>query len=213
MKKMGIILIAILILVGCQSGPDKRTTIGAGAGAAIGAGLGAIIGHQSGNKHKGALVGATFGGLLGGGIGYHLDKQAKELAQIAETKRTEKGIITKLKGDILFDSGRAELKANATLKIDQIAQILVKYPEDRVKVVGHTDSQGSDEFNANLSRKRAQAVFSRLLKNGVPSQALQVKGMGEIQPIASNATIQGRSLNRRVELEISIDEEAFKKRN
>ncbi|MGH1468083.1 MAG: OmpA family protein [Bdellovibrionales bacterium] len=213
MKRIMIILVSTLILAGCQSGAGKRTAIGAGAGAAIGAGLGAIIGHQSGNRDKGALVGAAFGGLLGGGIGHHLDKQAKELAEIAETKRTENGIITKLKGDILFDSGKSNLKPDAAAKIDQIAQILVKYPEDRIKVVGHTDSQGSDELNASLSRRRADAVFSRLARNGIPSQSLQTEGMGEMQPIASNSTRGGRSLNRRVELEISIDEEAFKQKN
>ncbi len=212
MKRVVTILVSILMLAGCQSGAGKRTAIGAGAGAAIGAGLGAIIGHQSGNRDKGALVGAAFGGLLGGGIGHHLDKQAKELAEIAETKRTERGIITKLKGDILFDSGKSDLKPDAATKIDQIAQILVKYPEDRIRVIGHTDSQGSDESNAGLSRRRAEAVFSRLARNGIPSQFLQTEGMGEMQPIASNSTKGGRSLNRRVELEISIDEEAFKQR-
>lgn len=213
MKRIPIVLVSFLILTGCQSGAGKRTAIGAGAGAVIGAGLGAIIGHQSGNRDKGALVGAALGGIVGGGIGHHLDKQAKELAEIAETKRTERGIITKLKGDILFDSGRSNLKPDAASKIDQIAQILVKYPEDRIKVVGHTDSQGSDELNAGLSRKRAEAVFSRLARNGIPAQFLRTEGMGETQPIASNSTSGGRSLNRRVELEITIDEVAFSKRN
>ncbi len=211
MKRIGLILVSIFMAAGCQSGAGKKTAYGAGAGALLGAGLGAVIGHQSGNRDKGALVGAALGGLVGGGIGHRLDKQAQELAQIAETKRTERGIITKLKGDILFDSGKANLKPEAASKIDQIAQILVKYPEDRVNIVGHTDSQGSDELNASLSRKRALAVRQRLAANGVPNQFLETEGMGEMQPVASNSTKSGRALNRRVELEISIDEEAYKK--
>jgi outer membrane protein OmpA-like peptidoglycan-associated protein len=212
MNKLTIAALALAMLTSCSSG-NKKTGMGAGIGAAVGAGLGAVIGHQSGNRDKGLLVGAAVGGLLGGGVGNYLDKQAKELAQVAETKRTEQGIITKLKGDILFDSGKSNLKPAAVAKIDEIAQILVKYPEDRIKVVGHTDSQGSDELNASLSMRRANAVYDRLAKNGIPSQYIQSEGMGKMRPIASNSNPGGRALNRRVELEISIDEEAYKKRN
>jgi len=212
MKKITLAILSVLMLASCQS-DNKKTGMGAGIGAAVGAGLGAVIGHQSGNRDKGLLVGAAVGGLLGGGIGNYLDKQAKELAKVAETKRTEQGIITKLKGDILFDSGKSYLKPAAAAKIDEIAKILVKYPEDRIKVVGHTDAQGSDELNASLSMRRANAVYDRLAKNGIPGQYIQSEGMGEMRPIASNSNANGRALNRRVELEISIDKEAFKKRN
>ncbi len=198
MRRAGMAFVGTLILLGCQSVVDKGIVMETDAN------LGAAMGHET--EDEGALYGVE----AVNSMGHYLDKQAKELAQIAETKRTEKGIITKLKGDVLFDSGKAKLKLNAALKIDQIAQILVKYPEDKIKVVGHMDSKGSDEFNANLSRKRAEAVFNRLLKNGISPQTLQVKGMGKMQPIASNSTSQGRSLNRRVELEISVDEGVFK---
>ncbi|UCF86120.1 MAG: hypothetical protein JSV50_10965, partial [Desulfobacteraceae bacterium] len=95
MKRTLAVVVCALVLVtmGCTA-PGKRTAIGAGTGAAVGAGVGAIIGHQSGEKGKGAAVGAVVGSLLGGGIGNYLDKQAKELEQIAETKRTEDSIIT-----------------------------------------------------------------------------------------------------------------------
>lgn len=212
MKIFTLVTLSFLMLTGCQTAPGKKTGVGAGIGVAVGAGLGAIIGHQSGKKGEGALIGAAVGGLLGGGIGNYLDKQAKELAEIAETKRTEQGIITKLKGDILFDSGKADLKPDAAAKIDQIAKIIAKYPEDRVKVVGHTDSQGSDQLNASLSMKRANAVYTRLAQGGVPSQHIRPEGLGEMRPIASNSNAGGRALNRRVELEISIDQEAYKKR-
>lgn len=213
MKRLGIIVVSLLMAAGCQSGAGKKTAYGAGIGAGAGALLGAVIGHQSGNRDKGALVGAALGGLVGGGIGHRLDKQAQELARIAETRRTERGIITKLKGDILFDSGKSNLKPAAAAKIDQLAAILVKYPEDRINVVGHTDSQGSNELNASLSKKRASAVLNRLNQRGIPSQHLQTEGMGEMQPIASNSSNSGRAMNRRVELEISIDEAAYNKQN
>ena len=215
-KKSLIILSVALTLIfslsGCETSPGKRTAVGAGVGAAAGAGLGAIIGHQSGKKGEGALVGAALGGLLGGGIGNYLDKQAKELAEIAETRRTDNGIITKLKGDILFDSGKSYLRPEASSKIEQIGQIIAKYPEDRVTVIGHTDSQGSNELNANLSTKRAQAVYNKLVSAGVPAIYVEAQGMGEMRPVASNATAIGRAKNRRVELEIRIDEKAFKKK-
>lgn len=213
MKKIIAIFFCLFVLFGCANSENRRTGIGAGVGAAVGAGLGAIIGHQSGNRDKGALVGAALGGMIGGGVGAYLDQQAKELAAIAETRRTEHGIITKLKGDILFDTNKSALKGNAKGKIDQIAAIIVKYPEDRVRVVGHTDGTGEAEYNANLSVKRAEAVYQRLVARGIPAEFVEASGMGETQPVASNATNQGRSLNRRVELEISVDEEAYKQKN
>src|SRR5689334_10797084 len=99
-KSLAIIALTITALAGCTT-PGKDTAIGAGAGAAAGAGLGAIIGNQSGHAGSGALIGAAAGAVLGGAVGNHMDKQAKELAQIAETRRTDQGIITKMKGDIL----------------------------------------------------------------------------------------------------------------
>lgn len=202
----------IFLTGGCQTAPGKRTGIGAGVGAAAGAGLGAIIGHQSGKKGEGALIGAALGGLIGGGVGNYLDKQAKELAEIAETRRTDKGIITRLKGDILFDTGKSYLKPEAAANIEEIGRIIAKYPEDRVTVIGHTDSQGSNELNANLSKQRARVVYNKLVSSGVPAIHIEAQGMGEMRPVASNATAIGRAKNRRVELEIRIDEEAFKKK-
>ena len=102
MKKLILLLSSLTFcLLGCESA-GKKTAIGAGVGAAAGAAAGAIIGHQMGKRGKGAAIGAALGGGIGAAYGYELDKQAKELEKIAETKRTENGIITKLKGDILF---------------------------------------------------------------------------------------------------------------
>lgn len=210
--KLSVAIVCSLALTSCATGDRQNTAKGAGIGAVAGAGIGAIIGHQSGNKGKGALLGAAIGGMLGAGVGDYLDKQARELAEIAETKRTENGIITNLKGDILFASGKYSLKPKAQTNIIKIGQIISKYPEDRLRVIGHTDAQGSNESNAKLSKDRARMVFNQLVQSGVPAKHIQIEGMGEMRPIASNATSEGRAKNRRVEIEITVDEEALKKK-
>jgi len=210
--KLTTIAFCVIAMTSCASSGKQNTAKGAGIGVAVGAGLGAIIGHQSGNRDKGALLGATLGGLVGAGVGDYLDKQARELAEVAETKRTENGIITNLKGDILFDSGKYNLKPGAQTNIIKIGKIIAKYPEDRIRVIGHTDAQGANEMNAKLSTDRARMVYNQLVQSGVPAKHIQIEGMGEMRPISSNATPEGRSRNRRVELEITVDEEALKKK-
>lgn len=199
------ILAFTVALTGCSS-PGKKTAIGAGAGAAAGAALGAIIGHQTGNRGTGALIGGALGASVGGLVGNRLDKQAKELEQIAETKRTEQGILTKLKSDILFDTGKSDLKPAAIQNITKMASILKKYPENVLMIRGYTDSTGSAAVNKALSEKRASAVKSQLVAHGVPADTVSVEGMGPASPVAPNTTAAGRSQNRRVEIEISVDE-------
>ena len=207
MKKVFLLLALVCFFAtGCTT-PGKKTAYGTGIGAAAGAGLGAIIGSASGNAGKGALIGAAAGALLGGTIGNRLDKQAQELAQIAETQRTERGILVSLKGDILFDSGKANLKPESADRINKIGKIIAKYPEDRVVVVGHTDNVGSNTTNQQLSENRAKAVKVHLLTQGVPEKNITTIGMGESQPFASNAAQEGRAQNRRVELKITMLEE------
>ena len=206
MKKL--ILVTSLTLVfsvfgsGCAS-PGKRTAIGAGAGAAIGGLAGAIIGHQSGQGDKGALIGAALGGTLGGVVGNRMDKQAQDLEKIAETRRTDDGLVTKLKSDILFDSGKAALKK--TDDISEMGAILKKYPEDVLVVKGYTDSTGSAKVNNPLSEKRAAAVKGQLVAAGVPAGSISVVGMGDANAIGDNKTPAGRAQNRRVEIEVTAD--------
>jgi outer membrane protein OmpA-like peptidoglycan-associated protein len=206
MKKWMILtMLGSILISGCTT-PGKRTAIGTGVGAAAGAGVGAAIGSASGKAKEGAIIGAVSGAIIGGAIGNRLDKQAKELAQIAETRRTEEGILVSLKGDILFDTGKANLKPDASERVNKIAEILAKYPEDRIVVIGHTDNVGNNEINQRLSENRANAVKVALLSQGVPAENITVVGMGKSQPIASNNTPEGRAKNRRVELNITIPE-------
>ncbi len=149
---------AVLLFAGCQTA-GKRTAIGGVGGAAAGAGIGALIGGG-----KGALIGAGVGALAGGSVGLYLDKQKKELEAVAETKRTENGLLVQMKGDILFDTGSAALKPEAITQLSQVGDILAKYGDDRVRIEGHTDSVGTTSSNEALSLRRADAVKTVLAR-------------------------------------------------
>jgi outer membrane protein OmpA-like peptidoglycan-associated protein len=192
-------------LAGCESA-GKKTAVGTGIGVAAGAAVGAIIGHQSGNRGKGAAIGAALGGALGGTVGLRMDKQAKELEKIAETRRTDQGLITKLKSDILFDSGKSQLKPAATGNLGEMAAIMRKYPENVLTIKGYTDATGSAATNRRLSEERAQAVKNQLVAGGIPANTISVVGMGPESPVGDNKSPQGRAQNRRVEVEVTVDE-------
>ncbi len=201
MKKIVILFSALVLVLTSCSSENKRTYAGAGIGAAAGAGLGALIG-----KGKGAAIGAALGAGIGGYVGHRMDKQAKELEQIAETKRTEQGLVTKLKSDILFDSGKSDLKEGAKTNLQQMATIMKKYPENVLTIKGYTDNTGKAEKNDVLSAKRASAVKDQLVAAGMPETVIATKGMGPSNPIADNTNADGRKQNRRVEIEITVDE-------
>ena len=189
----------VLALAGGCATPGKRTAIGAGVGAAAGAGVGGAFGGW-----KGAAIGAGVGALAGGSVGLYLDKQAQELEQVAETKRTENGVLVQMKNDILFDTDSAVLKPEAVEQISKVGDVIAKYSDDRVRVEGHTDSTGAGEHNEELSRRRAQAVRDVLVSRGVTEKQMLVLGLGETKPVADNKTPAGRSQNRRVELHIDV---------
>lgn len=193
-----------LIFSGCAT-DNQNTLKGAGIGAAAGAAVGAIIGHQSGNRDKGAAIGALLGAGIGGYAGRRMDQQAKELEKIAETKRTEQGLITKLKSDILFETGQAQLKPQAKANLKEMATIMKKYPENILTVKGYTDSTGSAAINQELSKKRAEAVKQELLAHGLPADTVSMEGLGPANPVADNKTADGRKQNRRVEIEVTVD--------
>jgi outer membrane protein OmpA-like peptidoglycan-associated protein len=114
---------------------------------------------------------------------------------------TSRGMVLTL-GDVLFDTGRAELKPGATRKLDQLAQFLAEHPDRRVQIDGFTDSVGSDSYNEELSQRRANAVRSALLSRGVDASRIGTEGYGKSYPVADNADSGGRQLNRRVEVVI-----------
>ena len=128
-------------------------------------------------------------------------KLQKELTDL-QAKPTDRGMVLTL-GDVLFDTGRAELKSGAFSTMDRLATFLRENPERTVAIEGHTDSVGGDAYNLALSDKRAEAVRNALLSRGIAGTRVTSKGMGESTPVASNDTAEGRQRNRRVEIIIA----------
>jgi len=126
-----------------------------------------------------------------------------EVDQLKATP-TSRGLVLTL-GDVLFDTGRAELNPGSSRKLDQLAQFLSEHKERRVQIDGFTDSVGSDSYNEELSRRRADAVKSALLVRGIDSSRISTQGYGKAYPVANNTDSGGRQLNRRVEVVIGGD--------
>ncbi len=208
MKTYTITLLALIFaVVGCSTIKENpKTAAGAGIGTAVGAGLGGIIG-----KEKGAIIGGVIGGGIGAYAGNRMDKQAKELEKVAETKRTEMGIVTKLKSDILFPTGKSALKPEAKDNLKEMAAIMKKYPENVLTVKGFTDNTGTSRINETLSAARAEAVKKELINVGLTDQVITTQGLGPSFPVAENTSATGRSQNRRVEIEISVDQSKLPK--
>jgi len=127
-----------------------------------------------------------------------LQRQIEEL----NARETDRGLVVTL-GDLLFETGRADLKGGATSNLDKLVVFLSEYPDRTVLIEGHTDNVGSDDFNFDLSKRRADAVQSYLAVRGVEAGRLSSAGLGEGSPIAGNDTATGRQQNRRVEIIIS----------
>jgi outer membrane protein OmpA-like peptidoglycan-associated protein len=125
-----------------------------------------------------------------------------------EASQTQRGIVLTL-DDVLFDTGKAQLKPGADRSLDQIAAFLSENPERRVQVEGFTDAQGPEEFNLELSQSRADAVAMAIIKRGVDAQRVRAMGYGEQYPVASNNNAGSRQLNRRVEIIVSNDNAAI----
>ena len=191
-------LIVAATLEACAT-PGKNTAIGAGGGAAAAAGVGALAGGG-----RGAAIGALVGGLAGGAVGNYLDKQQQELQQVADAQRTENGILVNLQSSLVFSTDSAVVKPAAVEQIAQLGDILARYPDDRIRIQGHTDSTGSPAHNEELSLRRAEAVRDVLASRGVNPRQMLVEGDGAARPIADNTTPEGRAANRRVELHIDV---------
>ena len=180
-------------------------------GALIGAGIGAVAGLLSGDdaveRRQRAMVGAGIGALAGGSIGAYQDRQEAELRR--QTAGT--GIDVSRDGDVIklnlpdgvtFDFAKYDLKPEFYPALNTVAATLKEYNQTIVEVSGHTDSIGSDAANQTLSERRANAVAGYLVGQGVQRERLEIVGMGERYPVASNDTDSGRALNRRVEIRL-----------
>ena len=199
---------AILILAtGCISSddPNKRAKQGAAVGAASGAAIGAVIGHQNDEKGEGAVIGAVVGAGVGAAIGHKMDKQQRELEKIegVEVNRTaDDQIDLTIRNEVLFEVDSTTLQPRAQSTLAELAHVFSEYPETKIAVEGHADSTGSDAYNLRLSERRAESGSRYLTTYGVSQSRIDAVGFGETVPRASNATAEGRQLNRRVEIRI-----------
>lgn len=211
-SKLAVLLaLGALLMAGCaqpMTQTQKGAAYGTGIGAAVGAGLGQAIGGDTKGTLLGAGIGAAVGGLAGAGIGNYMEKQQTALQQqfaaseSASIRRDADILAVTFKSDVLFDTGSSALKAGAYQEINRVAQVLIQYPETRIRVAGHTDSDGAEAFNQDLSVRRAESVRNALVQQGVAAARISTIGFGESQPIADNTTAAGKQMNRRVVITI-----------
>jgi outer membrane protein OmpA-like peptidoglycan-associated protein len=201
-----VVSLAILSYSCSTSNAVKGGVIG-GVGGAV---VGGIVGNELGNTAMGAIIGAAVGGTAGVLIGNHMDKQAEEMENEIEGAKVERigeGIKLTFDSGILFAYDSYNLQPQAKTNIYKLADILKKYPDSNILIAGHTDSDGSDEYNLTLSEQRAKAVSDYTLMQGISSSRLSIVGLGENEPIESNATDAGKKQNRRVEIAIFANED------
>jgi len=199
-----------------QQPKTSNAVKGAGIGAAAGAVLGAVIGNNtgSGDAKKGALIGAGVGATGGAGIGYYMDRQEAKIRQQLQNSgvsvtRVGNDIILNMPENITFDVADAQLKTRFLSTLDSVTLVLKEYNKTTIAIDGHTDSDGSNAYNQDLSQRRALSVANYLAAKGVNAARLRATGYGESSPIASNATSAGKAQNRRVELRIEPIESQF----
>jgi outer membrane protein OmpA-like peptidoglycan-associated protein len=130
-------------------------------------------------------------------------QSAQQQLQQLQAKQTSRGMTMTLGGDVLFDTGKAQLKPGADRRLDQVAMYLQENPNRKVLIEGHSDSTGNASANQDLSERRAESVAVALESRGIASSRIQTAGRGDSAPVASNDTPQGRQQNRRVELVMS----------
>ena len=199
---VAIALSSTLVVSSCATNNNTQN------GAAIGAVVGALLGKATGDNDKSRYVwGAAVGALAGSAIGSYMDKQEAELnKELAgsgvEVIRNGNNIDLILPGDITFASNSASVSGQFTPELKAVAKVLNEYNQTVLMIKGHTDSDGTEQYNQALSERRADAVKSVLVINNVNPNRVSTVGMGEYQPKASNATFSGKQQNRRVELTI-----------
>ncbi|MDU8499659.1 OmpA family protein [Pseudomonas syringae] len=217
-RRLIIVATAVAMLSGCatsnpydnqgqaqSSGGMSKTAKYGGLGALAGAVAGAAIDHN--NRGKGALIGAAVAGAASAGYGYYADKQEAALrASMANTgvevQRQGDQIKLIMPGNITFATDSSAIASSFYSPLNNLANSLKQFNQNNIEIVGYTDSTGSRQHNMDLSQQRAQSVATYLTSQGVDQSHLSVRGAGPDQPIASNADVNGRAQNRRVEVNL-----------
>ncbi len=190
----------VLLISGCANMSDAQRS------SAIGAGVGALAGAALGDSSKSAVIGAGVGALGGYVWSTQMAKKKAAMEQatagtgVDVTQTADNQLKLNIPSDISFDTGRADIKANLRPILDQFAQGLTSQPNTEIRIVGHTDSTGSDAINNPLSVNRAASARDYLVSRGVDSRRIQIDGRGSREPIADNNTDAGRAKNRRIEI-------------
>jgi outer membrane protein OmpA-like peptidoglycan-associated protein len=183
----------------------SKTAGGAAIGALAGAGVGLLAG---GDDRRNALIGAGVGALAGGVIGNVMDQQEAELRQQLQgtgvsVTRNGNQIILNMPSNVTFATNQDAISTAFYPTLNSVALVLNKYAQTLVDINGHTDSTGNPQSNLDLSQRRAFSVSTYLSNQHVDGRRFRVQGLGDTQPIASNANSAGRAQNRRVEIQIT----------
>ena len=185
----------------------SNATKGAAIGAATGAAVGLITGDDSAERKKNALILAGVGALAGGAVGYYMDQQEMKLREQLEgtgvsVTRIGDNITLNMPGNVTFAVDSSDISASFYPVLDSVGLVLQEFDKTFIEVAGHTDSTGSSDYNQRLSERRAGSVAAYLGSREVRQERLLTVGSGENRPIADNGTMEGRSMNRRVEITI-----------
>ncbi|HYD28018.1 OmpA family protein [Brevundimonas sp.] len=190
-----------------SSTPRRNNT---GTGAIAGALGGAVLGYLTNTSNseegrKNALIGAGIGALGGAAVGAYMDRQQRDLeAELSGSgvgvARQGDNLVLRMPSDVTFASNQSSISPGFYATLDDVAAVLNRYDQSIVDIIGHADSDGAEDYNLNLSRQRASSVAQYLVSRNVLADRLYVDGRGETQPVATNATAQGKAQNRRVEI-------------
>ncbi|WP_018411568.1 OmpA family protein [Methyloversatilis thermotolerans] len=207
-RTLTVLTAGLLALTGCANMSDtqKRTAVGTGVGAAAGAALGSAVGKSGGATRSGALLGAAVGGIGTYIWSQRMEEQKRAMEQasagtgVGVVQTADNQLKLDIPSDVSFDVGRADIKPDMRPVLDRLAQTLNANPATEVRIVGHTDSTGSDAVNDPLSVNRASSTRQYLVNRGVAAQRIAIDGRGAHEPVASNSSEAGRAQNRRVEI-------------
>jgi len=205
------IIVCLFTVIACapQTRTQKGGMVGAGGGAAAGALVGYLIGKDAGSTLIGAAIGAAAGGAAGAGVGRMMDNQERDMrealaeSEAAAIRREGNLLAISLRGDVTFDTDSSIIKPGMYSEIDRIAGVLNQYPDTVIRIEGHADSRGSEQYNMELSGRRAAAVQNMFIQRGLYRERVEAISFGESSPIASNETAEGRARNRRVEIKVA----------